>query len=491
MAEFRKEEETADWKRWLLRIGTGAFLLFLLLRIRYAAGGLLKVPAEIGERTYRTGEEQAALFLLCLVLFLLFALILSVSLALSALFQEKRSVRSVLLALTLFFFYVYACLYGYPLLDNHITTAWLMTGRYTETLILSILKLLAGVFGKGFSWDESFAWRLISGMLLSCPFLLLSAFVGMRNTLPVLIGALLPVFCFLTGEYCLFSGPQLMLAGALSAVLSAAILEFFTDSELLGSEETAKKGKPLWHIEVNDKRRGILLIVLALLWAFTIFSGRIRSFGAVMRLIFASSVYSYQKNLYDLADMRIAQAMLVSYTLSLCVRFVLSKVEVQDESRAAGFISAMYMLLLQIWVMPVLSNLLGRAADHAQGALPGDLVKETAKYYSETATEFVRGLYGRSLVLGLLAALILLVLCLAAAAFLIRLPAVRLFVWFLVYFSACTFVYCLIGLYYRSPLGNYSLLAVCYVLNYMLNKLFASGKTLRKKIKRSREGEAS
>ena len=82
---------------------------------------------------------------------------------------------------------------------------------------------------------------------------------------------------------------------------------------------------------------------------------------------------------------------------------------------------------------------------------------------------------------------VLFTLCLFAAAFaltvfLVRLPFVRLLVWFLVYFSACTFVYCLIGLYYRSPLDNLQLLMVCYALNYLLNRLLSSGKSIRTKI---------
>ena len=60
---------------------------------------------------------------------------------------EKRTVLFGLTAAVLAVFYIYVCLYGYPLLDNHITTAWLMTGRYTSTLVLSILKLFAGLFG--------------------------------------------------------------------------------------------------------------------------------------------------------------------------------------------------------------------------------------------------------------------------------------------------------------------------------------------------------
>ena len=474
--------DSLNWKRILLRILSGLAALWLLYRIQYAAGGLLRVADEIAGRTYRTDSERSALLLLCCILLLLFAAALSGALVLGTLAGEERRVRLPALAVLLFLLYVYACLYGYPLLDNHVTTAWLMTGQYTATLIQSLLGALAGVFGKGFHWNDSAAWRAVSGILLACPFVLFSAFVGLRNTLPVMVGALLPVLCFLTGEYCLFPGAQMLLLGLAGCALSAAVLEFFSDPALLGSEAKAAKGKALLTVEVGRKKHIVLMVLCAVLWGFTIWSGRIRSFGAVMRLVFSNSVYSYQKNLYDLADMRIAQAMLLSYCLSLAVKAVLSKVEFSDSSRFSGVLNTLYMLLLNIWVMPVLSDLLGKAADHAKGVLPGDAIRDRALEYGSVASDFAGEMAREHFLLTVLFTLCLFAAAFALTVFLVRLPFVRLLVWFLVYFSACTFVYCLIGLYYRSPLDNLQLLMVCYALNYLLNRLLSSGKSIRTKI---------
>ena len=473
---------TDNWKPWIFRTAAAVFILFLLYRIRYAAGSLLKVPGEISDRTYTTSEEQKALLLLCFVLFLLFTLILSAALALGAVCREEKRIHFGLTACALFLFYVYACLYGYPLLDNHITTAWLMTGRYTETLILSLLKLAAGLFGKGFSWNEGAAWRMTCGVLLSCPLVLFSGFVGMRNTIPVLLGAFIPSFCFLAGQYAVLPGLQMMAFGAAAAVCSAVILEQLTDTAFLGQEEKKNSPKALVHVAVDDRRRAAIIAALAILWILTFLLGRVSSFGEVMKLFLANSVYSYQKNLDTLGDMRIAQAMLVSYALSLLVRFVLSRVEFEDESRYSGIINTLFMLLLQVWVIPVLARFFGRAADYAQGTLPGDTVKDTAGRVGAYASDFVSGLAGKSMVLVLAFYAIVVLLCLLAAALLLRIPAVRLFIWFLVYFSACTFVYCLIGLYWQKPLNSYVLLAVCYGLTRMLNHLLSSGKRLRKMV---------
>ena len=468
-----------NWKPWLFVIGAGAILLYLLFKIRYAAGGLLRVPKEIAERTYRTADEQAALFLLCFVLFLLFAALLSGALALGALCRVPAPVRFLLTAGMVFLFFLYACLYGYPLLDNHITTAWLMTGRYTETLILSFLRLLAGLFGKGFSWNESLAWRLTSGLLLTCPLILASSFVGLRNTVPVFLGAMIPVFCFFTGQLFLFPGIPMVILGAAAGLLSAVILEKCTDTRLLGRETAKGPSKVLWHVAVDDKRRAYFLSALGILWILTFLLGRVRSFGGIMKLVLSSSIYSYQKNLDALRDTGIAQALIISYVLSLCVRFVLSRIKFEDDSRFSGIISTLYMLLLQVWVLPVLSVLLNRAADHAQGILPGDTVKKTAGQLSLAASDYLAGLGGRSMVPVLIFYALAAGICLVSALLLLRIPAVRLFIWFIVYFSACTFIYCLIGLYYRKPLGTYELLLICYALTRMLNHLLSSGKRIR------------
>ena len=271
----------------------------------------------------------------------------------------------------LFLLYVYACLYGYPLLDNHFTTAWFMTGQYTAQLLESILNLIAGIFRMEFSWNDTAAWYAVSACLLVYPFVLLGTFLGDRNFWPVFIASLLPPVAWLTGHWMLWSGALQMGLGAVTALLSASFLAFFTDEERLGREK--KEGRaPLIRIKVDNKKRILFGVLCAAAWGVTVWAGRIRSFGAVMRLIFSSSVYSYQKNLYSLADMRIAQAMLVSYVTSLVVKFVLSLVEFEDDSRFSKVLTPAWMLLFQIWVLPLLSNFMSRAAESAQGTFSGE-----------------------------------------------------------------------------------------------------------------------
>ena len=69
--------DSLNWKRILLRILSGLAALWLLYRIQYAAGGLLRVADEIAGRTYRTDSERSALLLLCCILLLLFALLIA------------------------------------------------------------------------------------------------------------------------------------------------------------------------------------------------------------------------------------------------------------------------------------------------------------------------------------------------------------------------------------------------------------------------------
>ena len=88
----------------------------------------------------------------------------------------------------------------------------------------------------------------------------------------------------------------------------------------------------------------------------------------------------------------------------------------------------------------------------------------------------------------LLAQFVLIILISAALLWLvircIRLPFLRLGVWFLVWFSACTYIYCLFGLYCRSPAETVPLLLCCYLLNRLLNHLLSAGTLLRTEIRK-------
>ena len=454
--------------------------LFLLFRIRYAAGGFLKIAEAVGSRTYTTAEERTALVLIFCILMLLTGLFLSVMEAAKALLDPPRKLAVPAEACFLFLWYLYACLYGYPLLDNHFTTAWFMTGKYTAQLIESILKLFAGVFGAGFSWNDSLAWHTVCAALLVCPFILMSVFLGIRNFVPVFLSAAGFAFAWTAGHYFVLDGKELMILGTVVSILAAVAADRFSDAEKLGTIRKEKKKNPLFRMKIGKRGRIALGVVCIVLWGVTVWSGRIRSFTAVMRLIFSSDVYKYQSSVFELADVKIAQALLVSYVLSLLVKQVLSLFSLEDDSRAAPWISAGYMLLLQIWVLPEISKFMMKAADHAQGAVSG----ETLDTYRGVAEQFLGNLAAAHFAVAFLVIILVSALLLWLVILCIRLPFLRLGVWFLVWFSACTYIYCLFGLYCRSPVETVPLLLCCYLLNRMLNHLLSAGTLLRAEIQK-------
>ncbi len=469
-------------KKYILRGAEILFGIHLLRRIFYAAGGPLKVAEAIGNRTYTTPEELTAMVLIFCILLLVTEIFLAVEFAASAVEKEDQRIRFAATAVLLFLIFVYACLYGYPMLDNHFTTAWFMTGQYTAQLIESILNLLAGIFRMSFSWNDTAAWYAVSACLMVYPFVLLGTFLGERNFWPLFIASMLPAFTWITVHWILWNGTRQMLAGALAALLSAGLVTFFTDEKRLGTE--AKKGRdPLFRVKMDRKKRIIFGVLCAAVWAFTIWCGRIRSFGAVMRLIFSSSVYFYQNNLYSLADMRIAQALLVSYVTSLIVKLILSLVKFEDDSRFSRVMTPAWMLLFQIWILPLLSNFMSRAAETAQGAIGGEELGDAlAAAYESPARSFLAALGTGAPLPWIIGGAAAIALTLFLFWFTVRLPFVRTAVWFLVWFSACTYLYCLAGLFYRSSFGNGSLLLICYLLNRFLNSLLTAGQKLRGKI---------
>ena len=311
--------------------------------------------------------------------------------------------------------------------------------------------------------------------------MLLGTVLGDRNFWPVFIASLLPPVGWLAGHWMLWSGVQQIVLGAVTALLSAAFLAFFTDEKRLGREKKAGRD-PLVRIKVDTKKRILLGVLCAAAWGITIWAGRIRSFGAVMRLIFSSSVYSYQKNLYSLADMRIAQAMLVSYITSLVVKFVLYLVKFEDDSRVSKVMTPAWMLLLQIWVLPLLSNFMSRAADSAQGTLSGEEIGDAIQAYEAPGRAFLAALSEGQPLPWIAGGLLVILAAYLIFLFTVRLPFVRLGMWFLVWFSACTYVYCLAGLFYKSSFGNITLILTCYLLNRFLNALLSAGEKLRGRI---------
>jgi len=466
-------------KRVLLRAAGALLCLRLLFLAGYAAGGPFRIPAEIGERTYTTDAELTALVLIFCIVLLLDGVIVSVWTALCALCGEDKRVRTAGIAILLFSFFLYSCLYGYPLLDNHFTTAWLMTGQYTAQLIKSLMTLVMGIFSMGFSWNETAAWYTVCACLLACPFVLLAVFLGIRNFLPVIGAAALPALVFAVGHFACLSGELQCGLGLAASLTAAAVVYCFSEESELGSNRKKKSAKALIKVAVDDRKRFILAAVCIVLWGVTVFTGKIRSFMAVMRLIFSSDVYKYQNNLYELEDLRIVQALFLSYVLSLIVKAVLSLVKFEDDTRFGGILHSAYMMLLSIWVMPKLSSFMSRAADSAQGAVDGAAVGERIAGIGTPAKEFLSSM-GRGTVLPVFVGILLgtgLVLFLFFFTF--RLPFVRLVTWFFVWFAVCTYVYCLIGLYYRSVLDTVPMLLICWLLTRMLNRMLSAGQTLR------------
>ena len=70
-------------------VGTLA-ALFFLVRIRYAAGSILKTAEAVGDRTYTTAEELTALFLIFCIVLLLTGFMLSLMQAAKALTGAPR-----------------------------------------------------------------------------------------------------------------------------------------------------------------------------------------------------------------------------------------------------------------------------------------------------------------------------------------------------------------------------------------------------------------
>ena len=75
------------------------------------------------------------MLLLFFVLILLFQLLFTMLLALGALVRETRALQLAGFVLLGFLLYLFACLRPYTLLDNHFTTAWFMTGHFTDSLV--------------------------------------------------------------------------------------------------------------------------------------------------------------------------------------------------------------------------------------------------------------------------------------------------------------------------------------------------------------------
>lgn len=455
-------------------------LIFLGISLR-AAGSLFALPKAIASRTFRTESELDAMLLLFLVLILLFQLLFSLALAGSAMVKEEQGVKLGGFVMLGFSLYLIACLRPYMFLDNHFTTAWFMTGRFVESLVNSLANLIAGVFRMKMRWDRSAGWRIAAALFFLYPFYLSARTLGRRNFFPVLLAALLPASAWLLGHAYLFGGSQQLLFGLVSAGGAALVLCCLTKERALGRRKTPKKKKRLVSLAVSREQTVLLAAGCLLLWVLTVITGRISSFHDVMKLFFGNSVYNYQGKLYQLQNLGVVQALAISYFLSLLVSRALDLVEVKMDSKYAANLNAAYLLLFQIWVLPLLSSLLNRAASKSQDAVAGDALAESlSRPLQNVAALFSSGGWLKLIPLTLLA----LLLSGALLWIIVRLPAFRLSIWFFVWFSLCSYVYCLLGLFFPKRVNNTLLLFICYFLNCALEWILKSGEGLRLAVRR-------
>lgn len=453
---------------------------FLWVALR-AAGSLFALPKAIASRSFRTESELDAMLLLFLVLILLFQLLFSLALAGGAMVKEEHRIKLGSFVLLGFSLYLLACLRPYMLLDNHFTTAWFMTGRFVESLVNSLANLIAGVFQMKMSWDRSAGWRIAAALFFLYPFYLSASTLGRRNFFPVLLASCLPASAWLLGHSYLLGGCLQLLLGLLAATGSALILVYLTKERTLGRRRPPKKKKAVFSLAVSREQTLLLAAGCLLLWVLTVVTGRISGFRDVMKLFFGSSIYNYQGKLYQLQNLGVVQALAISYFLSLLVNRALSLVEVKMNSKYAANINAAYLLLFQIWILPLLSGLLNRAASKSQDAVSGDALAETlSRPLQNVAALFTSGSWLKILPLALLALLV----GGALVWVIVRLPAFRLSIWFFVWFSLCSYVYCVLGLFFPKRVNSTLLLFICYFLNRALEWILKSGEGLRLAVRR-------
>lgn len=451
--------------------------LFLLALILRATGSPLALPRAIAGRSFRTDRELDAMLLLCFVLILLFQLLFSLLLALGILVRETRTLQFGSFVLLGFLLYLVACLRPYTLLDNHFTTAWFMTGHFTDSLVHSLADVIAGVFQMKMNWNRQLGWQLAAALLYIYPFFVSVRVLGLRNFFPVLLASLLCAAAWLAGHAALLSGGMQLFLGMAAAGGAAILLRFLTQEWKLGREKKRSSSKkPLLSLAVSREQTMLLAVICALLWGLTWITGRVSSFHDVMKLFFGSSVYSYQGSLYQLKNLGVAQALAISYFLSLLVSRALSLVEVKMSTKYAKNLNAAYQLLFQIWILPFFSELLNRAANKGQNAIAGDELAENLSIPLHHAWAALQSGAAGKILLLILAALLF---GIAAVWFAVRLPAIRLTVWFFVWFSVCSYVYCLLGLFFPRRMYPTALLLICYGLNYLLQWILNAGEGLQ------------
>jgi len=467
--------------QWILRAAAAAVLILLMFRIFSSVSSSGNLIRAIEKRSYTTDSEHSALVLISCCMMLVTCLFLSLTALLSSYAKENKKIVFFLSFGILFGFYLFGCLDGYALLNNHFITALLITGKYTMRLLLSIVNLVAGIFGAATDWESGIFWYVVSACLFLFPFILAGEALGKKNFWKTfLVSVLFGAAYFLSHFYPVKGVIQIIISAGI-AFAAAGELAFLTDRKVFGSGSKKKK-ESLLNLKVDKKKRMAFLIAGIVLWGITLFTGQIKSFSGMMKVVFGSDLFRFQNNAGSVSSLSVARTLLISYLLSLLVRALFQRISIQDEFRFSGFLTASYMLLLQIWVMPFISSFLIRTAENIKINISDADMDQAAASLKNAAGNYLdlqHTNYAWALIIGCIVLGIVLVFLFAVLA--VNVTVFRYVLSFLLYFSICMYVYSLIILFWgRSPSTIFTLL-LCYFMNRLISRLLSIGPAIKSK----------
>jgi hypothetical protein len=458
--------------------GLFVLLIFLIsLHLKSPAG----LAAAIARRSYRTESEQIDLALISGCAALAVCLFLTVASLCTALAEEEKEITFASVLLITAAFYLWACLDGYKLLNNGFITALLITGKYTMRLLLSIVNIAAGWVGESVQWESSILWYTICACLFVCPFAIAGTALGKYNFWKIFLVSAGFGGLYFGSHYLLAGGALQIVLALLFGALAGGCAAYFMSRRGFGTVRKTKK-EPVISISVSNRLRTVFLIAGAALWALTVLLGRVKSFSSLMRLVFGSDLFKYQKEASALNNTGIARTLLISYLISLLIRELFRRISINDEARFSGFLVASYMLLVQIWILPLLSSFLYRASEGVKiDVTDGDLnnaagtLKDSASGFMDFAHSNLAGaaLLG-CIILGILVVVMFIVLA-------VNLTVFRYIISFLAYFSICMYVYSLIVLFFGTAPDTYVTMILCYLMNRLVSRLLSVGPAVRER----------
>jgi len=474
--------------RTILRISAAALFVLLLVRITLSAGKSAGLIRAIDKRSYTTASEQISLILISCAVALLVCLFMTCVSLWSSFAGEKKSILLLMSFCILTLFYIFGCLNGYALLNNPFVTALFITGKYTMRLLISLLNLAAGIFGLSVNAESEVLWYVTCAFLFLYPFAIAETLLGRVNFWKMFLGMMVFSAAWFLSNLFNIKGIYQILLSLSAAFLAAGDMVYFIKDKEFGSEEKKQKD-PLLNIRVDERKRKILVIAAAVLWVITFLTGRVGSFGGLMKLVFGSDLFRYQTNAGSVGSTALARTLLVSYMISVLIRWLFRRISIEDESRFSGFLVASYMLLVQVWILPLLSGFLIRTSEGIQINVSESNVLSAGDVLENSAgniVTFARTNIAAALVIGSL--LIGIVLVLLIAFLFANWKVFRYIVSFLLYFSTCMYVYSIILLLFGRNPNTYVTLLFCYFMNRLISRLLSAGTAVRNRI-RSRETE--